>query len=103
MDKDERLAILPFDDPEAARFVVFLTEEQLKYSWQLIERDGTRLTKGPAAVGLMQQLKPTRWLGRACRPRPFTWLVGVIDHLISISRPKLSHLVPKGPGPRRWP
>jgi hypothetical protein len=103
MDKDERLAILPFDAPEAARFVVFLTEEQVKFSWQLIECDGKRLTKGPAAVRLMELLKPTRWLGRACRPRPLTWFVGVVDHLISKSRPKLSHLVPRGPGPRRWP
>ncbi len=103
MDKGGALAILPFDDPNAARFVVFLTEEQVKYSWQLIERDGTRLTKGEAAVRLLQLLKPTRWLGKACRPRALTWLVGRIDHLICIARPKLSHLVPKGPGPRRWP
>ena len=103
MDKDGKLAILPFDDPNAAQFVVFLTEDQLKHSWQLIECDGTRLTKGDAAVRLMEYLKPTRWLGKLCRPRPLTTFVGWIDHLISISRPKLSHLVPKGPGPRRWP
>lgn len=103
MDKDEALAILPFDDPNAARFVVFLTEEQLKYSWQLIECGGARFTKGPAAVRLMQLLKPLRWLGRLCRPKPLTWLVGVIDNAISLSRPQLSKVVPKGPGPRRWP
>ncbi|MDQ3914539.1 MAG: hypothetical protein M3323_04290 [Actinomycetota bacterium] len=103
MDKDGSLAILPFDDPEAARFVVFLTEEQVRFSWQLIECDGTRLTRGEAAVRLMELLKPTRWIGRLCRPRPLTSLVGVIDHLVSVARPRLSHLVPKGPGPRRWP
>lgn len=103
MDKGENLAILPFDDPNAAQFVVFLTEEQLKYSWQLIECDGTRLTKGAAAVRLMQLLHPLRWLGRLCGPRPLTKLVGAIDHLISLSRPRLSKIVPKGPGPRRWP
>ncbi|HEV2754302.1 MAG TPA: hypothetical protein VG318_00805 [Actinomycetota bacterium] len=103
MDREEALAILPYDDPEAARFVVFLTEEQVEYSWQLIECDGTRLTKGKAAVRLMELLKPTRWLGRLCRPRPLTWLVGKVDHLICIARPKLSHIVPQGPGPRRWP
>lgn len=103
MDRGENLAILPFDDPNAARFVVFLTEDQVKYSWQLIERDGTRLTKGAAAVRLMQLLKPLRWLGRLCRFRPLTRLVGVADHAICVSRPKLSKIVPKGPGPRRWP
>ena len=103
MDKDGRLAILPFDAPEAARFVVFLTEEQVKHTWQLIECGGTRLTKGPAAVRLMELLKPTRWLGRLCRAARLTWLVGAVDHLISVSRPKLSHVVPKGEGPRRWP
>ena len=103
MDRDGALAILPFDDPEAARFVVFLTEEQVKYSWQLIECGGTRLVKVPAAVRLLQLLKPTRWLGKLCRARPLTRLVGVIDHLICVNRPRLSRLVPKGPGPRRWP
>lgn len=103
MDKDENLAILPFDDPNAAPFVVFLTEEQVRFSWQLIECDGTRLTKGPAAVRLMELLKPTRWLGKLCRPRLLTRLVGAVDHLISISRPQLSRVVPKVPGPRRWP
>ena len=82
---------------------MFLTEDQLKHSWQLIERDGTRLTEGPAAVRLMELLRPTRWLGRLCRPRSITRLVGAIDHLVKVSRPKLSHVVPKGPGPRRWP
>lgn len=103
MDREGSLAILPFDAPEAAPFVVFLTEEQVRFSWQLIECDGRRLTKGPAAVRLMELLKPTRWLGRLCRPRPLTQLVGAIDHLVSISRPALSRVVPKGPGPRRWP
>src|ERR671917_374271 len=103
MDRDENLAILPFDDPNAAPFVVFLTEEQVKFSWQLIECDGTRLTKGEAAVRLMEHLKPTRWLGKLCRPRLLTRIVGAIDHLISLARPQLSKIVPKGPGPRRWP
>jgi hypothetical protein len=104
MDRDENLAILPFDDPNAAPFVVFLTEEQVKFSWQLIECDGTRLTKGAAAVRLMELLKPTRWIGRLCRGRPLlTRIVGAIDHFISVHRPKLSKCVPKGPGPRRWP
>jgi hypothetical protein len=103
MDREGSLAILPYDDPEAARFVVFLTEEQVEYSWQLIECDGTRLTKGPAAVRLLQLLKPTRWIGRVCRTPLLTRLVGALDHLISISRPTLSKIVPKGPGPRRWP
>lgn len=103
MDKDENLAILPFDDPNAAPFVVFLTEEQVKFSWQLIECDGKRLTKGPAAVRLMELLRPTRWLGRLFRPRLLTLLVGAVDHLISVSRPQLSKIVPKAAGPRRWP
>ncbi|MFN2588556.1 MAG: hypothetical protein ABR613_10630 [Actinomycetota bacterium] len=103
MDGDGCLAILAFDDPEAARFVVFLTEEQVRHSWQLIECDGTRLVKGEAAVRLMELLKPTRWIGRLCRPRPLTWLVGAVDHLVALARPALSRLVPKRPGPRRWP
>lgn len=82
---------------------MFLTEDQVRHSWQLIERDGARLVKGPAAVRLMELLRPTRRLGRLCRFPPLTWLVGAIDHLISLARPYLSHVVPKGGGPRRWP
>ncbi|MDQ3956962.1 MAG: hypothetical protein M3273_01435 [Actinomycetota bacterium] len=103
MDRDEALAILPFDDAEAARFVVFLTEEQLRFSWQLIECDGTRLTKGPAAVRLLELLAPTRLLGRLCRPCRLTGLIGLIDHAIDVLRPWLSRIVPDKPGPRRWP
>ncbi|HEX2196198.1 MAG TPA: hypothetical protein VHJ76_04655, partial [Actinomycetota bacterium] len=103
LDTEENLAILPFDAPEAAQFVVFLTEDQLEHSWQLIECDGKRLTEGPAAVRLMELLRPVRWLGKLCRSRPLTRLVGAVDHLIKVSRPKLSHVVPQGPGPRRWP
>jgi hypothetical protein len=51
----------------------------------------------------MELLVATRWLGRLCRRRPLTWLVGLIDHLVNVARPKLSRLVPKGPGPRCWP
>ncbi len=83
--------------------MVFLTEDQVRHSWQLIECDGTRLTQGAAAVRLMELLRPTRWLGRVCRFPPLTALVGVLDYMIKVSRPQLSHLVPKGPGPRRWP
>jgi predicted DCC family thiol-disulfide oxidoreductase YuxK len=103
LDPGKRIAILPFDDPEAARSVVFLTEEELQSSWHLIEPDGTRMTKGDAGVALLEHLDATRRLGRALRTLHLVWLVGAIDALVSRLRPRASGLVADEPGPRRLP
>jgi hypothetical protein len=94
---------LPYDDPEAARWVVFLTEEQVKGSWRLIEPDGRRLTKGEAGVTLLEHIDGTRWLGRALRVLRLAYLVGAVDWAISQSRPFLSKLVKNAPAFRRLP
>ncbi len=93
--------MLPFDDPEAARWVVFLTEDEVKESWRIIEPDGTRLVKGEAGIALLEHLDVTRWLGRLLRALRLTPLVGAVDWVISKLRPWLSHLVKKGPPFRR--
>ncbi len=103
LDTHERLSILPFDDPEAAEHTVFLTESQLKDSWQLIETDGTRLVKGRALVRLLGLLPALAWLGRVLSSLHLYALAGVVDQAISKSRPFLSRLVRDAPGPRRPP
>lgn len=100
---DEVLALLPYDDPAAAEFVVFLERGRIEDSWQLIEPDGRRLTHGHALVRLLEVLPATRWLGRVLRVGRLTWLATAVDWLISKSRPYASRLVPDRPGPRRWP
>ncbi len=95
--------MLPFDDPEAARWVVFLTEDEVKDSWRIIEPDGRRLVKGEAAIALLEHLDATRWLGRLLRALRLTRLVAAVDWAISELRPYLSNLVKKGPPFRRPP
>jgi predicted DCC family thiol-disulfide oxidoreductase YuxK len=103
LDSRAAVALLPYDDPEAAEFVVFLERGRIEESWQLIEPDGTRLTHGDAFVRLLEVLGRTRWLGRAMRAARLTRLAGVIDRVISKARPFAGRFVPDGPGPRRWP
>lgn len=86
---------MPFDAPQAARFVVFLTEEELHESWRFIQRDGRALIKGDAAVALLTELDATRWIGRFFAALRLQWLVGAIYTVISRSRPWLSRLVRK--------
>lgn len=103
LDRRERLALLPYDDPEAAEFVVFLERGRIEKSWQLIEPDGTRLTHGDAVVRLLETVDATRWLGVLLRASRLTWLATALDRLISRARPYASRIVPNKPGPRRWP
>jgi predicted DCC family thiol-disulfide oxidoreductase YuxK len=103
LDRTEGLALLPYDDPEAAEFVVFLERGRIEESWQLIEVDGRRLTHGDALVRLLELLPATRWLGRALRAGRLTWLATALDRVISKARPFASRFVPDRPGPRRWP
>jgi predicted DCC family thiol-disulfide oxidoreductase YuxK len=103
LDKKGRLALLPFDDPSAAEFVVFLQRGRIEESWQLIEPDGRRFTHGHALVRLLEILAPTRWLGGALRAGRLTWLATRIDKVILRTRPFAARFVPDRPGPRRWP
>jgi predicted DCC family thiol-disulfide oxidoreductase YuxK len=103
LDKRQRLALLPYDDPDAAQFVVFLERGRIEESWQLIEPDGRRLTHGDALVRLLQVLLPTRRLGRVLHAPWLVRLATIVDRLISKARPFLSRFVPDRPGPRRWP
>ncbi len=103
LDKDRRLSILPFDAPESAEHLVFLTEEQVQGSWQLIESNGRRLIKGEALVRLLRLLPSFAWLGKLLSLLRLQPLAGLIDHAISKARPFLSRFVRDAPGPRRPP
>lgn len=103
LDRDGNVALLPYDDPAAAGFVVFLERGRIEESWQLIEPDGRRLTHGDALMRLLELIRPTRRLGRALRAARLTRLATAVDRLISRSRPYAARVVPDRPGPRRWP
>lgn len=95
LDRDEQIAMIPYDHPDVARFVVFLTEDQVRDSWRLYLPDGRRMTKGQAGTTLLELLGPTRLVGRALRRLRLEWLVGLVDKAVSRMRPLLSRIMSK--------
>jgi predicted DCC family thiol-disulfide oxidoreductase YuxK len=80
LDRNGKLAFLPFGDEEALPFLAQIPENERFASWHLIRPDGRRFSRG--IVG------------------------GPADaayDLIARNRDKLGKLVPDRPGPRRWP
>jgi predicted DCC family thiol-disulfide oxidoreductase YuxK len=103
VDRAGRLAFLSFDDELATPFVTHMDEDQLHSSWHLIEPDGTRLRKGPAAMALLDHLRPTRRVARALRALRLQWLVTAANSFFYVIRKKAGRFVPDVPTTRRWP
>jgi predicted DCC family thiol-disulfide oxidoreductase YuxK len=103
VDRSGELAILGFDDPEAARFVRHIPKTELEASWQLLLPTGERLTLGPAGVAAMEHIKVTRPLGKAMRALRLEGLATGINVLVRRNRHRLGRLVSDRPGPRRPP
>jgi predicted DCC family thiol-disulfide oxidoreductase YuxK len=81
LDVRGRLAFLPLEDVEAARFLDTLPEDERYASWRLVHRDGSLLGYGAAR-------------GR---------LPDAIYAFVARHRSFLGRLVPDGAAPRRFP
>jgi hypothetical protein len=81
LDRLERLAILPLQDPEAAPLLEPLPEEERLSSWRLARRDGSIV-----GYGVVRGRVPDS-----------------IYRFIADRRDRLGRLVPEGPAPRRYP
>ena len=97
LDRERRIALLPFDDPDALELVERLPAGERAASWQLVLPDGRRASRGRGVVELL------RVTGRAPR---LAWSLRLLplDHLYAVvarHRPALGKLVPDGPGPKR--
>lgn len=103
MDKTGELAILGFDDPDAAPYVQRIPKAELEASWQLIEPDGTRLTLGRAGVAAMEHIRVTRPMGKALRVLRLEGLATGVNLVMRGGRGFLGRVVPDRPGPRRPP
>jgi predicted DCC family thiol-disulfide oxidoreductase YuxK len=81
LDRGERLAFLPLDDPAAVPLMASVPAEERLASWRLVRRDGSVR-------------------GRA-------WIRGRIPDaaydLVARNRGRLGRLVPDGAGPYRYP
>ena len=80
-----------------------LSDEERKANWHLVERDGSDLVGGGAAVVVLELLGPTRWVGLICRRLRLGWLLGWINLLFKKARGRLGRFVPDRPGPERFP
>ncbi|MDQ3962562.1 MAG: DUF393 domain-containing protein [Actinomycetota bacterium] len=103
LDRDQRLALLPFDDADAAAFLAPYSEEERDESWHLFTPAGEHLIKGDATMALIEELAPLRSVGRAIRALRLTWLVHAFYWIVSHSRGQLSRFLSGEPGPRRFP
>ena len=102
LDREQTLAVLPLQDPEAARLLEPLPVEERLASWRLARSDGSLVGYGAGAVTLARSLRLTRPLGRVLEAMPQRLLEAQYE-LIARNRRRLGRLVPDGPAPRRFP
>jgi predicted DCC family thiol-disulfide oxidoreductase YuxK len=81
LDRRERLAFLPLDDPAAGALLAELPAEERFASWRMVRRDGSVAGRG--------------------------WVHGRVPDaaydLVARNRGRLGRLVPDGDGPYRYP
>ena len=103
MDRDDRLALVPFDDAIAGQLLAHIDPDIREDHWHIVMSDGSDLSMGPGGIALLVELRPTRWIGRVLRlaraDRPVGWGVVALDRL----RPRLGRFVKDAPGPYRFP
>jgi len=97
LDPEHRLALLPFDDPDAAALLSELPEGERAASWQLFLPGGRRASRGRGLVDLLDALDRAPRLAAALQRVPLDSLYA----LVANRRRALGRLVPDGPAPRR--
>jgi predicted DCC family thiol-disulfide oxidoreductase YuxK len=92
LDREERIAFLPFDDAEAMRLLGDMPDDVRRGSIHLVEPGGARFSRGAALTRLISLLggPGSRGLGRAYEP-------------IARNRGRFGKHVPDGRAPRRYP
>jgi predicted DCC family thiol-disulfide oxidoreductase YuxK len=93
IDRADRIAFLPFDDPEARPLLGDMPDETRTSSIHLVDPDGRVYSRGAALTRLISHLggpATARALGRAYEP-------------IARNRGRFGKHVPDGRAPRRYP
>jgi predicted DCC family thiol-disulfide oxidoreductase YuxK len=103
LDGAGALAYLSIWDDEAKPILDAIAEDDRLAGWHLVLTDGTRLSGGPGAVRLLEELRWTRWLGISCRVLGLTQSLGSVDAFIAERKGRLGRRVPDGEAPRRFP
>jgi predicted DCC family thiol-disulfide oxidoreductase YuxK len=100
LDRRERLALLPLDDPVAPALVSPLLPKERYASWHLVWPDGRVSSQGAASINLLAGLGWPRLASTA------SWLERPLDalyKLVADHRDRIGPLVPDGSAPRRFP
>ena len=97
LDREGRLAVLPFDDAEAQQLFDRIPVGERTSSWQLLLPDGRRASKGRGVVDVLHEVHRAPRLAAALQTLPLDRLYT----LVARHRRRLGRLVPNGPGPRR--
>jgi len=90
IDRDQRISVLPFSDPDADRFLASLTPEERAASFHLVRRDLSVVSAGAAATELMRGAPGWGWLARLARR--FAAVQGAIDRFYRVVANNRSHL-----------
>jgi len=97
LDRDRRLALLPFDDVDAASLLEQLPNGEGTASWQLFLPDGRRVSHGCGVVDLLREIDRAPHVASALQSLPLDRLYAIVARY----RRQLGRLVPDGPAPRR--
>jgi predicted DCC family thiol-disulfide oxidoreductase YuxK len=100
LDRRQRLALLPFDEPEADALLAPLPTEERRASWRLLEPDGRLLGEAAAGVSLLEHLE---WPHAARLARRTERLLDRLYGFTAKRRGSLGRVVPDGAAPRRYP
>ena len=103
LDRDERLALMPIENRVGEELLKDESFAVRENHWHLVTTEGVDIVGGPAGVMLLEQLKPTRYLGRALRLLHLTPVVGLGDAILARMRPHLVRFVNSGHAPKRYP
>ena len=90
IDRDQRISILPFSDPEAERLLASLAPDERAGSFHVVRRDRSVLSAGAAATELMRGSPGWGWLAR--QARRFPAVQGAIDRFYWTVANNRSHL-----------
>jgi len=93
LDREQRLAFLPLDDPEGMTLLAGLSDDERTGSIHLVEPGGARYARGAALARLIRHLGV---------PAPFG-LLGLAYEPVARNRGRFGRRVPDGGAPRRYP
>jgi hypothetical protein len=98
------LALLPFEDLEAAGLLSSIPEETQAVSWWLVLHDGMPIAGDEGGgVALLLELPGTREIGNLLKTLRLSPVVDALDRLVARQRGRLSRIVPDVKAPRRYP